>query len=478
MQNLTDLVILQVTTTGPSLERDTLLEVSLARIQQGQLQDPWHRLVMPERLSRNQLQEFTPLDLQQGVSLEQLQDTLDHYCQGQLLVAYGLREQLAFLKAAGLKPKSAQHFCLQKAASRMDVELAGKGLLELAERLQLTVLRPFRAPDRLLLIWQLLLRWEHTLLKELDQWVKQQFRQRLIPMGLNPDLLDQLPDTPGVYRMFAAPPRTGEAPLPLYIGKSIHLRTRVKSHFSADQRSSKSLRLVQQIQSLDWIPAAGDLGAQLKEAQQIKNLQPLMNRRLRRQKKLLVWRQPHPSDPLTLVPFDPEATRQVGLAWGFFTTAHQAKKQLLEQVTLQGLCPVCTGLEKRAAGQACFAYQLGKCRGACCGEEPLQVHQQRLEDTLQHWQLDHWPWPAGLVVEETGAGGCEYHALNAWQYLGSASSPDQARSLAKQSPDFFDQDTYRLLRKVLSHLGPTTHWQGSDLRLLTPDQTNEEGANG
>lgn len=479
--SLPALVLLQVTTTGSSLERDSLLEVSLARVKDGQLLDQWHRLISPEYLSPGQLknQGFTALDQQKGVNTQNLQQMLDQYCQGQLVVAFGLREQLAFLKAAGVQLKAAAHFCLQKAAAELNTNLANKGLLELAEELQLMVLRPYRAPDRLLLLWQLLLRWQDDLSTQLDRLVKQQFQQRLVPAGLNPDLLNQIPDTPGVYRMFAAPSRTDEAPLPLYIGKSIHLRTRVKSHFSADQRSSKSLRLVQQIQFLDWITAAGDLGAQLKEAQQIKKLQPLMNRRLRRQKKLLVWRQTHPGEPLALVPFNPESTHKEGLFWGFFNSAHQAKNQLFEQITTLKLCPVCTGLEKRTAGQACFAYQLGQCRGACCGKEPLQEHQQRLVAALQHWQFDHWPWREGCVLEEQGAGGCEYHALNAWQYLGSSSDPEHVWALAKQSPEYFDKDSYRLLRKVLLPMKTQIHWHGSELRLLPPStkpwQTNQKG---
>lgn len=464
--SLPALTLLQITTSGPSLERDALLEISLAQVTLGQLQTPWHRLIAPEERSFKQLQGFTRLDLQQGINIQQLQKTLDHSTQGQLVVAYGLREQRAFLKAAGVELKAAQYFCLQKAAAKINPAYANQGLLELAEKLGLMILRPFRAPDRLLLLWQLLVHWQPKLQEQFEQLVREQFQQRLLPPGLDPKLLEQIPDTPGVYRMYTAPPQADKAPLPLYIGKSIHLRTRVKSHFSADQRSSKALRIAQQIQFLDWITAAGDLGAQLKEAQQIKELQPLMNRRLRRQKKNLIWQQLQPYKPLQLVPFDEGAAKATGLAWGFFSSAHQARKQLQEKISSFALCPVCTGLEKRATGQPCFAFQLGHCRGACCGQESKQEHQQRLETALQQWQFESWPWVDGLILQETGAGGREYHALNAWQYLGSTSSIEEARQLALTLPRVFDQDHYRLLKQVLLPVREELYWQGSHLRLL------------
>lgn len=465
------LVLIHLTTSGPSLDRDQLLEVSLARVDGGHLGDPWHRLINPHQISeatRLQL-GLHAQDLSTGINLAELQQQLDDFCANRLLVGFGLRQQLAFLKATGLKLPRGQQLCLQKAAPELERNpaLKGLGLLDLAERLGLYILRPWRAADRLLILWQLLLRWQPDLIRLGPQLLKQQFQQRLLPVHLDPELLEQLPETPGVYRMFAAPDAAGEAPLPLYIGKSIHLRTRVKSHFSADQRSTKALRMVQEVQTLDWIPAAGDLGAQLKEAQQIKALQPRMNRRLRRQKKLFTWQQQQSQEPLQLLPFEPLQKQATATCFGLFNSRQQAKNKLAQQAEAHQLCPALLGLEARAPGQACFAFQLNRCQGACCGLESLDHHQQRLEAAFQQWRFQHWPWDGPCLLEEQGAGGCEYHALNAWQYLGSAASPEQAWPLAEQPLQHFDRDTYRLLKKVLQPQTRQLAWQGSQLKILT-----------
>ncbi len=89
--------------------------------------------------------------------------------------------------------------------------------------------------------------------------------------------LEGLPNLPGVYTFH------GESDtLPLYIGKSVNLRSRVMSHF----RTPDEAKMLRQSRRVGWIPTAGDLGALLLEAQMIKTQQPLFNKRLRKNRQL------------------------------------------------------------------------------------------------------------------------------------------------------------------------------------------------
>ena len=76
-----------------------------------------------------------------------------------------------------------------------------------------------------------------------------------LPPHLDPGIVDELPDTPGVYLFY------GENELPLYVGKAKDLRKRVLSHFSADHSSAKEMALSQQVKRIDWIETAGEIGA-------------------------------------------------------------------------------------------------------------------------------------------------------------------------------------------------------------------------
>jgi len=102
-----------------------------------------------------------------------------------------------------------------------------------------------------------------------------------IPSHMSPDILDELPDSPGVYRFH------GENDVLLYVGKSTNIRQRVASHFSGDHNSSRGVQLSQSMRWVDWTETAGELGALLLELKQIKGLRPLYNRRSRAAKRLV-----------------------------------------------------------------------------------------------------------------------------------------------------------------------------------------------
>ena len=105
-----------------------------------------------------------------------------------------------------------------------------------------------------------------------------------LPPYLAADVLDDCPDTPGVYLFY------GENNLPLYVGKSVRLKQRVMSHFNSDHKLYKDMRLSQQLHRIEWRETAGEIGALLLEAQLVKDLQPIHNRTLRRQGDLCAWR--------------------------------------------------------------------------------------------------------------------------------------------------------------------------------------------
>ena len=89
--------------------------------------------------------------------------------------------------------------------------------------------------------------------------------------------LEALPRQPGVY-LFHGESDT----LPLYIGKSVNIRSRVLSHL----RTPDEAAMLRQSRRITWQRTAGELGALLLEAQLIKEQQPLFNKRLRQNRQL------------------------------------------------------------------------------------------------------------------------------------------------------------------------------------------------
>jgi hypothetical protein len=100
-----------------------------------------------------------------------------------------------------------------------------------------------------------------------------------------------------------------------------------------------------------------------------------------------------------------------------FQSAKDARKALTDIARAHQLCLKTAGLEDGAG--SCFAYQVGKCKGACVGKEPLMLHDMRLQMALSSLKFKAWPFP-GASRCERGPDGGEYHVLDHWAYLGTA----------------------------------------------------------
>jgi len=88
-----------------------------------------------------------------------------------------------------------------------------------------------------------------------------------------------LPDEPGVYRMLG---RSGEV---LYVGKATSLKKRVNSWFrSPKQKSDRELELLCRAADLDVSLTGSPLEAALLETDEVKRLEPIYNKALRRER--------------------------------------------------------------------------------------------------------------------------------------------------------------------------------------------------
>ncbi|URQ62370.1 excinuclease Cho [Pantoea alhagi] len=252
--------------------------------------------------------------------------------------------------------------------------------------------------------------------------------------------LADIPRLPGVYTFH------GDSDvMPLYIGKSINLRTRVMSHFRTPDEA-KMLRLTRR---LSWITTAGELGALLLEAQMIKNQQPLFNKRLRRNRQLCSLQWDGLSQPTIVYARDLDFSASPNL-FGLYSSRRAAQETLKSVADEHQLCYGLLGLESHSKNRACFRASLKRCAGACCGKEPVSDHHQRLLAALEKVRVVCWPWPGAVALVEEGPQETQMHIIHNWFYLGSVSHLDEAKGLTSP-PKGFDNDGYKYLcRPMLS----------------------------
>ena len=261
---------------------------------------------------------------------------------------------------------------------------------------------------------------------------------------IDPASLDALPRTHGVYIF------KGDGTLPLYIGKSVDIRSRVLSHL----RTPDEANMIAQTRRIDFIETAGEIGALLLEAQMIKTHCPLFNIRLRRLRNMNSIRLRKSDAGLTPVIVNSKDTDigQVEGLYGLFSSQRSAQERLRELAKEHELCHALLGLEKLNK-RGCFGLQIKTCRGACVGLEDRSIHDERLLSSLVDIKVHVWPYRGAINLIEQADGWTQKHRIVNWRHLGTWCSKSQSTSNPIQSN--FDLDTYKILVKPIM-LGAAT----------------------
>ncbi|NDL69329.1 exonuclease domain-containing protein [Vreelandella alkaliphila] len=445
----TPLIFIDVETTGTRATRDRITEIAALKVVNGHVTDRWISMINPGTCVPSHISQLTGIYddmLIDAPAFATIAHALREWLGDACLVAHNARFDASFLRNEFKRIDMTYQprlLCTLRLSRRLMPELPKHNLSALLAHFSLQRLRQHRAEDDAAALWQLWQAWQ----RQYDEatWqaaLADEQRHRSLPAYLSSKQLAGLPASPGVYLFY------GHNRLPLYVGKSINLRSRVLGHFQRDHQDDKEMRLAQQIQHIEWEETAGDLSAQLREAQLVKELMPIMNRQLRRQGQLKTWYWPSGQRYPTLVSGSVISQPQLGKLFGLFHSAKQAKDTLRSIAEAHQLCPQVLGLEKGTG--RCFANQLGKCRGVCCGKEPMDAHTQRAQQALATLQVSSWPWQGRIIIREKSRknGPTSHHVVDHWCYLGCATTKQRAQGLKGDAPKF-DVDTYRILNRFL-----------------------------
>lgn len=268
--------------------------------------------------------------------------------------------------------------------------------------------------------------------------------QQIHPLDPFLNVLDRIPDTFGVYTFY-------NRNRPIYIGKSIHLRERVISHFQQAKTDLKERKITQQATHLGWELAAGEYSSLLRESTLIKKYLPIFNRKLRRQKSLhfMVLE----ADDLDYLRPKIKSTECVFDAkldgYGPFRNQRHRLNLLNQLVNKHQLCAVMLGIEHT---KSCFNYQVKRCQGACIGKESAVSYNQRLLLALETFMQQKWVYQTPMMFcehdEKNHIKQCHY--VDRWRYLGVETATEAGRILDMMPSTQFDLDHYLLLKKIFA----------------------------
>ena len=444
-----DLAFVDIETTGSNFDRDRITEVGIKTLSGNDIL-VWERLINPQTFIPQNIQRLTgisPQMVEDQPSFDEIAEELKRELEGKIFIAHNARFDYGFIKASfkrmgiDFRPKV---LCTVKLSRLLFPEQPRHNLDTIISAHGLKVGSRHRAlgdADLLLQFWRVC---ESKLgAEKLNEVVNQLIGNPSLPPNIDKQLIDSIPDAPGCYIFY------GENKTPLYIGKSISLRSRVMGHFQGALTQRKEMKLSLQICDIDWIETSGELGGLRLENRLIKERMPSMNIKLRRSKDLCGWSLVQNDSGLlvpTLVTHHQLAPGLQENLYGLFYSKREAHSYLKAIAKKYRLCEALLGLEKRIQGKSCFGYQVKQCSGACINLTPITLHNLQLKTVLESFKVQVWPYSGPIAIQEGG----EMIVIDKWCYLGTAINQDELHELAESGEAEFDLDIYKIIKKALS----------------------------
>ena len=205
-----------------------------------------------------------------------------------------------------------------------------------------------------------------------------------IPPDQRPDL-STLPDDPGVYVF------RDERGKPLYVGKSVSLRSRARAHFCAPAGWTERAEIV------DYRPTNSELGALVLENRLIKEWKPAGNKALKRTDRYCYLRCrldiPY---PVLEVAAEPAAGHAVNIGpLGSRPLATELADQLTSLYRLRHC-----GRKLKLRPHPSAYGQMGRCVSPCLGDLDPNAYRRQLDAALAHFER---PGAGEALIEELDA---------------------------------------------------------------------------
>jgi DNA polymerase-3 subunit epsilon len=366
-----------------------LTEVGAVLVGGGELHETFDSVVRVERPLSRGIQRFTGITQAMvdaapppGEVLEELGGMLE----GRVLLAHSARFDTHVLRDAfercGLDWPDPPTLCTVQLARRFAPLARKRALAPLADSLGIEVVEVHRAlPDALTCarvfcaLFPRLCAHAATVAEALDLLRTRRRARKTepaerIPPSERPDL-STLPDDPGVYIF------RDERGRPLYVGKSVSLRSRARAHFCAPAGWTERAEIV------DYRPTNSELGALVLENRLIKAWKPPGNVKLKRTDRYCYLRCrldiPY---PILEVAAKPAAGHAVNVGP---LSSRPLAGELADQLTSLYRLRHCGRRLKLREHPSAYG-QMGRCVSPCLGDLDPNAYRRQLDAALSHFE--------------------------------------------------------------------------------------------
>jgi DNA polymerase III subunit epsilon len=448
-----DFAIVDVETTGGSAESHRIIEIAVLRVTDGELRESYSTLVNPERLIAPFIENLTGIrnrELVDAPTFDEVYREVLSKLDGATFVAHNAHFDYGFVQKEFERQSvryAAPCLCTMRLSKLLYPEHRHHGLDSIIERFNITCSERHRALGDARVLWDFLRILEQT--HNADQL--KEALSRVVSSPSHPPLISEatirsLPSSAGVYIFY-----DGEGH-PLYVGRSINVRHRVLSHFAGGGNTTKAQEIFRMITDVEVIPTANDLGALLIESHMIKKLHPLLNRRSRNRRNIVVAKRSTTEKgygTMTLGTLDRLSFKEIPAIGGVFRSYRQGKTFLWDLAERYHLCPKLLGLEKGAG--PCSWTQSDRCRGACAGGEPPESYNLRFDQAFLERPVRTWPFKGPILLREQGnpTSDGEVFIIDNWCLVAAFRYNEFGKRNLIQGDLLFDYDGYKIIEDYL-----------------------------
>jgi DNA polymerase-3 subunit epsilon len=461
--------IVDVETTGASAIYSRIIEIAVIRVKNGKITHKFESLVNPERFipfSVEQLTGISNLDVAGAPLFGDIAGELFRLLDGAIFVAHNARFDYGFVKNEFRrlgKSFNARCLCTVKLSRRLFPQYRNHDLSSVINRFGIVCDDRHRAMGDVKATYEFLKMAQVAQPPDLfDEVVNKLLKTSVVPSNVDQQAVESLPESCGVYLLHG---KDGEL---LYVGKSVNIRERVRSHFSSDHTSSREMKMCQQVHRVEARTTAGELGALLLESKLIKELRPIYNVAARRHRDIVIARKSVTMGGYSSVQLEEIDYIKRGDAASILAIFKHMKqgREYLDRISKEHrLCQKLIGLQR--TNSYCFAYHLHQCNGACVGEEDPVIYNARVEMAFAERRIKAWPYNGAILIEErdefTGDG--EVFLVDQWCLVSSFRYAEHGYQLKISGPHRFDYDAYKIISRYVLNRANT-----KKIKLLSHDQ--------
>lgn len=210
---------------------------------------------------------------------------------------------------------------------------------------------------------------------EVKAFVNRGITETKLPRHLKLHQIEDLPEECGVYYFHDLNRRV------VYIGKSKNIRSRVAQHFN--DRTPKGKKIADCVADITYELTGSELVALLHESEEIKRLQPPINRALRRTKFdwAIVTKLNDKGYRVFEIVRNSARVRKEEDVINFSPSLSRAKGRINFVRKDYELCGKLTGTSTGTT--ACFHFHLKQCHGACIEQETVAEYNKRADEARE-----------------------------------------------------------------------------------------------